>query len=1472
MRKNPYKDIKFQREEVSLTNSKGEVIWSRDVSFPHYFSSTARSIVAEKYMTPDEQSFADLIDRVSFTIADAGKSLGYFKDDDAYESFLYKLRRYQVLQKFAFNSPIYFNCGLYDNWAGSACFILSMEDNMDSILETGRDEARIFKNGSGSGINYSCLRSAMEPVRTTGRASGAVSFLRGHDAFAGVIRSGGVVRRSAKMAVLDVSHGDIFDFIRIKSHEEAKKRLLASADFKPFYSDGSLADEVFFQNTNLSVAMDQKFLDAVEDDVDWDLIAVTDGSVLKTVSAQSLMKEIATAAWASAEPGVHFKDNINNMHTCPSAGPILSSNPCSEFFFINNSACNLASINLCNVNLANDDEFEDLVSTIITAQDIICSAASYPTSAIEENSHKYRPLGLGYTNLGGLLMLKGIPYNSDAGFQFCAQLTNKLSSYAYKASADLASRMGAYEGFVAEDHYKVISKHREYAFMDGLDTSIWDELLENKKPLHNAQVTLLAPTGCLVADSRVLTSKGLVCMDTLGDVEGDQWQDIDETVRQEIQNTTADKFYVNGTAQCTRIYTASGFSLCGTSDHKVRVFEDGYVWKKLSAITHKDRVFLCRGGYSSIVTEYSSVEFIESLEDPRIFSAKPEVLISYFSKQLVFESDNAPALQILLTLVGFHVQRSGRHIRLRGDIGWGVGSRSIIDDKPSLFLDFVNKIEDVGEQDTYDISVPENHTYIADGFISHNTISFMMDAATTGIEPEYSLIRYKNLVGGGQLKITNNVMKKALSHLGYDDSVYESFLEDGQLRVSDEHLPIFHCGSDIPYMGHLKMMQAAQKYLSGSISKCVVGDTIIPTTAGMIPIEKFNTLDEEDTYDELEIGVASTGGVAQTDQFYYGGLREVWKVYLSDGRVLGCTDTHRIKAVYGDKVDWVYAHELNPGDYVPVPLGYNVFSTRDAELHFDQGRLYHNQTKILVPETMNPDLAWFVGAYIADGSYSGNTLVLTSNNSDVLLKCDRIVKEQFGLSGKFDLDNRVHYTTMYKVTSKSLHEFMMHIGCTGTAGDKEIPWSILESSRESVIQFVNGLFLEGCVPATQPKIGIVSKSHKLLTRLQLVLNNFGILCNISESYNKKYDTMYHLLTIYSEEFMGLFAEIFTLDDEHKAKNLRKHLSNGIGVSTSDVIPFAKDDIKESIRDHLSEYRSCYRGKHISRHKAREIWERFGCSALDETFINNWHFIRVLKVERSVDHVYDFHVPSNHTFIGNGLINHNTVSMPRESTVEEVENLYRIAHSMGLKSVIIYREGSKEEQVLVKADNKDTIDIKPADTKTPMDHREPLPMDRLGGTHKFIINGQVKGYINWGVYDDGRLGEIFIRIAKEGSTMSGLLDSLATVTSVSLQYGVPLEDLVSKMINRRFEPAGMTRNEDIRFTHSIIDYIFKYLAYRFLDTEALTRLGLKKIQEDQSIQHEISVDASLCPVCGSQLRRLGSCEQCDSCGFTGGSCS
>ena len=517
----PFEAVEWETRTALIPGKDGPSFEQRDVEFPAFWSQTATNIVAQKYFrgklnSPErEHSVRQMIGRVADTVTAWGTKDGYFTDGDEAETFRAELTHLLLHQMVAFNSPVWFNVGFEEHPQCSACFILSVEDNMESILDWIRKEGLVFRGGSGSGINLSKLRSSQEQLAKGGYASGPVSFMRGADASAGTIKSGGKTRRAAKMVVLNVDHPDIEEFIWCKQHEEEKARVLQAAGYDMSLDSPDWAS-IQYQNANNSVRVTDEFMRAVIDDADWDLTARTDGSVVKSVRARDLMHQIAEAAWKCADPGMHYDTTMNDWHTCPATGRINASNPCSEYLHVDNSACNLASLNLMKFRDPKTDEFqverfERAVDIIFMAQEILVSNSSYPTEEITENARAMRQLGLGFANLGALLMARGLAYDSHEGRAYAAAISAIMTGRAYRKSADMAGRVGPFDEYArnSDAMLRVIRKHR--AAVGNIDSSVvpadmcaaartaWDDALTlgEDNGYRNAQAVVIAPTGTI---------------------------------------------------------------------------------------------------------------------------------------------------------------------------------------------------------------------------------------------------------------------------------------------------------------------------------------------------------------------------------------------------------------------------------------------------------------------------------------------------------------------------------------------------------------------------------------------------------------------------------------------------------------------------------------------------------------------------------------------------------------------------------------------------------------------------------------------------------------------------------------------------------------------------------------------------------------------------------------------------------------
>ncbi len=519
----PFESVEWDIRDAAIINEKGDTVFEqKGVEVPKSWSQTAVNIVASKYFrgkqgTPArEWSLRQMIDRVSRTVASWGQSGGYFATAEDAATFESELTYLLINQYLSFNSPVWFNVGVEKEPQCSACFILSVKDEMRSILNLVNEEGMIFKYGSGSGVNVSALRSAKETLSSGGKASGPVSFMRGFDAFAGVIKSGGKTRRAAKMVIMNIDHPDVMEFIKCKAEEEKKAWALIDAGYDgTFNVAGGAYDSVQFQNANHSVRVTDDFMRAVDTDGTWTTHYVVSKQPADNYKAKEVMAAITDSAHICGDPALQFDSTTNRWHTCPNSGRINASNPCAEFVFLDNSACNLASLNLmkfrtptCEFDIA---AFERAIDIILTAMEIIVDNAGYPTELITRNSKEFRPLGLGYANLGALLMSRGLAYDSEAGRNFSAALTALMTAAAYKQSAVIAKEVGTFKHYKDNEQpmLNVMNMHRDYSYKIGsvgvpVDllasvTSAWDSVVDAGKKwgFRNANVTLLAPTGTI---------------------------------------------------------------------------------------------------------------------------------------------------------------------------------------------------------------------------------------------------------------------------------------------------------------------------------------------------------------------------------------------------------------------------------------------------------------------------------------------------------------------------------------------------------------------------------------------------------------------------------------------------------------------------------------------------------------------------------------------------------------------------------------------------------------------------------------------------------------------------------------------------------------------------------------------------------------------------------------------------------------
>ncbi len=1657
------------------------------------------------------------------------------------------------------------------------CFILAVDDTMDSILDWYKEEGLIFKGGSGAGVNLSRIRSSKELLSSGGTASGPVSFMRGADASAGTIKSGGATRRAAKMVVLDVDHPDVEEFIETKAREEDKVRVLRDAGFDVDLGGKDIAS-VQYQNANNSVRVSDEFMRAVEQDGKFDLLARLTGETVETIDAKTLFRKMAEAAWACADPGIQYDGTINGWHTNPESGRITASNPCSEYMSLDNSSCNLASINLLKF-LRDDDtfaveRFRQITELIITAMDISICFADFPTEKITETTRAYRQLGIGYANLGALLMATGHAYDSEGGRAIAAAITSLMTGTAYRRSAELAAVVGPYDGYErnATAHKRVMRKHadasKQIRALGGIDEEIlsaankaWDKCLAlgEKNGYRNAQASLLAPTGCLTGGTLIATDRGLVRLAELGDPYGDQWQDLDLLVSTDEGPRRASKFFVNGEEPTRAIRTEAGYRIQGTLTHRVKVVDaqsGTWVWKRLADVVpgdllpmqlgvlpgeprhvplpvldqayyagdrhlrvpgevsadlaelvgyfmgdgslHAKGVRLCVAdsdldvaerlgvlskelfGLSPVVTQqegyhevtlqsvrlarwWQAAGFAKTLPEPAhvgkgwvpripsaILEANDPTVYGAFLRGL-FEADGtvqdgvpsistahgsfagevrtvALALGLATTtrttasgwggdiqqvrlrnvdhalnfdeMVGFIGQRKSaqmvflepersakkdyvflpreiwltlapaghrahdtvlQSIRKTGGVARML-ARQLFDETLDARLgaalgylfERVASNDDGGVQPTYDLSVPDNVTYVANGMVSHNTIGLMMDCDTTGVEPDLALVKFKKLVGGGSMQIVNQTVPRALKNLGYQpeqvEAIVEYIAEHGHVvdapGLRPEHYEVFDCAMGeraIGPMGHVRMMAAVQPALSGAISKCVTGETLVPSAEGLVRIASLYQGEAADTFRQEHLVISSLDGDRKTDAFYYGGVRPVRRVALRSGHAVTGTLPHRLLVAGRGMLEWKTLAEIQPGDHAAIQYGAEFWATTPASLRDIRiSRPHGSQKPVHLPEEMTAELAFLLGAYAAEGhtARSNWTVTITNSVPAVLERVRDAWQNVFGLAAR--MVEEPGKCPGVVLSSKAVVEFMTALGCGARSSDKRIPDAVLRSPREMVLAFLQGLALDAyVVTGNSAKWAICLDSAALLDDLQAVMTNLGVMHSRVTKHNKEYGKSYD--EVYAAGLQGqLMCSLVPFPEPEKAEQAARYLAKHCSAGTSDVVPGITgrelyDLIPAGVPGRMAEpgWRGAFhflldpRTQHVTRRTIERVSTLPGVRLpewLRQVVDGNLHFSPVVSVADQGDaEVYDLSVPEMHAFVANGIVNHNTVNLPESATVEDIESIYLAGWKLGLKALAVYRDNCKVGQPLSDARKKPEAAAAEAD-HTPHEVRpvrRRLPKNRTATVTRFSVAG-AEGYMTASQYPDDGVGELFLKLGKQGSTLAGVMDAFSMAISISLQYGVPLEKWVEKFTNMRFEPAGITDDPDIRIASSVLDYVFRRLALDHLPYETRAEMGILSASErsaqlaaedpdalaeeqdpgemaqsapverpqprpgDQpaprpaglasqphssteliEAQQGRTADAPLCLTCGTKMRPAGSCYVCEGCGATSG---
>jgi len=1445
---NPFDIVTWTTTHIKLTNWKtGEIVYENDVEHPIDWAQSAVEMCASKYFRRadipkigGERSIKQLASRVANDLAQHGKKRGYF-DAEGAKIFRDEIIAGFITQRIGFNSPVWFNFGLFNEYGiqgtkgrdryfvnpetnqveqsdyeltrpgGAACFLTKVTDALfsekgDGMFDWIATQTKVFLTGAGDGANVSDIRGIGEPISGGGISAGLRAFLPVRDQASGYIKSGGKTRRSATMIICDLDHPDIEWYINWKRHEEAKAHALIAMGYDDDY-EGEAYGTVSGQNSNNSVRVSNAFMETLKTSGDWyllsrcnydrfeksDIQALTligshpqgevwgrngvpeamvnkkgeTKKIMKVVKAADLWAQITESAWACGCPGIHFEDIINNWNTMPHYGEIRTSNPCSEVFQPDNTTCNLCSVNLIKffADFRNIDwaGFEHASKLVTMALDLVVDISSYPTPQHAKGAWDIRSIGANHGNIGAVLMRNALAYDSNEGRAAMSMITSIMTLFCWQQSNEMAERLGSYPVYHAENHARIMKLHQEALVKDeivdrhktllpGFDLDRVVEQwgqLAEKKAFRNSNVTCIVPQG------------------TIGLVLG--------------QDTTGcePEFALKKSKKCV------GGTFMDFLNGSIEPALDrlGYDQERKSLIM-------------AYVMKYGAVENCPYIDESHL---------SVF--------DTAVRQKTCLDAIAYIVRNLEEE---EVDLVFKATGNENDPYKLKAALIAARQDEDEWEELLEDL----------DTVVEINTI-------------------IKNCTSLDQVR-------KALAEQEYD--LY-SILPCVQVftRV-------------IGYNGHIDALGALQPHISMGISKCVTGDTLIHTDKGFIEIGSLHEgSQKEDSFVLLEMEVMTKDGRAKTDSFYYGGKKRVLRIELSNGQTITATPNHPLFAsVEGGEENpaWHNTENISPGDYVAIDIGRDIWASGFVDTaSFAPTPRYNAQKVCTVPGVVDEKVGWLLGVFASEGHHirSNWTLGFTNNNDLVLEKLVMILQERFGLKTKIERDyrNDVGYV---KVASKTLYEFFSWCGALGTAADKQVPWVILQSPREVVLQFISGLWLDGFVPKAVASACITLKSKKMIDHLQILLHNFGIRCARQIKNGDQYGPFFHLMTASRESFEK-FAEIIPLDDDWKVAQIRQHLAQ----KKSDMARYSSDFVPNSVRrdaaiaygaTHELDSKTKVFGTLVREATARCSWQVAdeALKAAGREGLGTTHWAQVTSIIEDEEEVYDVSVPGHRSFIGNGIVCHNTVNLNHDVSIGDFAKAYERAHEKGCKCIAAYRDDSKKSQPLNTGTNKSSksgkkVAEKPVEVvsfeesieiylSTPQGLQDALnrvvknpelaakvpPMRRevslhtsVGDRFRFTLPHQgetISVFIRFNCWEGTNdLMEVFIDLGKEGDTISGLIDSMARMISLGLQFGIPPQVIGEMLENMNFGPNGFLGKSSvfgIRSVKSVPDLVGKLL--------------------------------------------------------------
>jgi len=1746
--RHPYDTVEWERRDARIPNHKDgtDAFAQPGVEFPTTWSLNATNIVAQKYfrgtLGTDERewSLRQVIDRVADTITDWGVKDGYFTDTEEADAFRAELKYVLVHQRAAFNSPVWFNIGVPGAPAqGSACFILAVEDTMDGILNWYREEGIIFKGGSGSGINLSNIRSSHEGLKGGGTASGPVSFMRGADASAGTIKSGGKTRRAAKMVILNADHPDVEDFIWCKSTEERKARALAEAGFD-MDLDGKDSHSIQYQNANNSVRVTDEFMQAVLDDKDWALKAVTTGDPIKTVRARDLMRQISEAAWDCADPGLQFDTTINRWHTAPNTGRINASNPCFTGDTLVHTDKGLIA-------------FAELLNRARTGETfgIYTHDATNPDAPAErlEVTRPEAVMVTGWNEIVKLTFSNGMElrctlghriFTANRGYVEAQELTPEdrvkvLTLAAPATAADWALPVNA----------RIQSLAAKGATGDRRSLGI--QVPEKWSPELAHYLGWLVGDGC-ISGNVVTTVYGT-------DDERNEilphHRELAAWLNDGVESTPS--VQANGTVQLrqsrraiARLFDGLGVSRKRAAEkvvpHAIYQAPSEIVASFLRGLFDADGCVYDGATYRYVGLGSASRDLLIGVQRllstfgvfSRIYTTRNagKRCLPYTRKDgTTVEYESGPMHD--LRIANRSIARFAEHVgfglsRKSSKLAHLLATHQLYETDETVRL--ATRVDD-GVELTYNLTEPRNHSYIANGAVvrncseyvhldnsacnlaSINLLKYLNDDGTFDVDAyrhtvEVMFTAQEILVGNADYpteaigETTRRFRQLGLGYanlgallmaqgLAYDSPAGRAWaasltaLMTGHAYATSART----AGRMGPFAGYAEnaepmlnvlrmhraeaakideelvppeLLSAAQRSWDDAVelgerhgvrnsqatvlapTGCLVGGTLVPTERGLVRLGSLGDPVGEQ-WQDLAVDVLTDDGVQQATKFYVNGVEPVVDVTTKRGYTLRGTTKHRIKVV-DEAGDWVWRRmaDLRPGDRVPLALNQLVGTSNRVALPPLGEAHWTRELAVRVPDTMTPELAELVGYFMGDGSLhsKGLRLCVAADDFEVVEHLARLGKDLFGLEahrrdcqGYTELAfHSVRLTMWWEACGFAKHA--PHEGHSGKGYTPHVPDAVLHSNDlEVYAAFARGLFeADGTVTTGIPTWTTAAKTFADELQSLLLALGYPTTRKIDVSGRGSELAVLRLLnTSYHSRWLD---GIGFLSARKTAKVSR---SENRQAARQDHIPFTRalvdrlapsaDPLRRVLLAEIA------RGR-VSRRAATELFERTGDAELGHLL--EFFYDTVASAELGDEELtYDLSVPANVTYVANGFVSHNTiglmmdcdttgiepdlaltkakklvgggtmlivnqtvpralatlgyapaqveaivahiddaktivgapgfnpehlpvfacsmgdnpiqymghvtmmgavqpflsgsisktVNMPEEVTVEDVEQLHIEAWRLGVKSVAIYRDNCKVGQPL--ATQKTTTKAEPVEggvivESTPeriveriVEHvivqepvRQKLPRVRTSKTFSFRV-ADCHGYATIGEFEDGRPGEVFLKVAKQGSTLSGIMDAFAISLSLGLQYGVPLRAFVEKFTNMRFEPAGMTDDPDLRFATSLADYIFRRLAVEYLPEDERRDLGILTVNERLQptlpgveeaadaqatgrgsdvlpFEDRAPTDAAvpappappaitpsrdrevvLCHVCGDIMQRAGSCHACPSCGATSG---